>query len=140
MASARLIDTRHGIGTPAVRLPAGQMLRVPVLGRGGVPGSGVGAVALNVTSVLPSKAGHATVWPCGLPRPDTSSVNFVPGGVFPNAVVVPVDSTGEVCVWTYSETDVLVDVSAWFGGAGSIGVASSRLVDTRHGIGPIPPR
>jgi hypothetical protein len=38
------------------------------------------------------------------------------------------------------ETDVLVDVSAWFGSSAAMGSASSRLVDTRDGTGPQPPR
>ncbi|MAT07136.1 MAG: hypothetical protein CL424_19045, partial [Acidimicrobiaceae bacterium] len=117
--------------TPPRRLGARQVLEVPVLGVGGVPESGVSGVALNVTSVLPSAAGHLTVWPCGSSRPETSSVNFVVGGVSPNAVVVPVDATGKVCVWTFAETDVLVDVSAWFGDSASMAAASERLIDTR---------
>jgi hypothetical protein len=115
-------------------------LEVPVLGVGGVPGSGVSGVALNVTSVLPVADGHMVVWPCGLAKPETSSVNYVANGVSPNAVVVPVDATGEVCVESLVETDVLVDVAAWFGEGAAVGSASSRLVDTRVGLGPQPPR
>ena len=137
-AQARLVDTRNGTGTAEVRLPAQRQLEVPVLGLGGVPGSGVSGVALNVTSVQPSANGHLTVWPCGSTRPDTSSVNFRAGVASPNAVVVPVDATGSVCVWTFAETDVLVDVSAWFGAGAAMGVSSDRLVDTRSGIGPQP--
>jgi hypothetical protein len=138
-ASSRLVDSRVALGTPA-RLGAGQVLRVPVLGVGGVPGSGVSGVALNVTSVLPVADGHMAVWPCGLAKPGTSAVNYRAGGVSPNAVVVPVDATGEVCVESLVETDVLVDVSAWFGSSAAMGSASSRLVDTRDGTGPQPPR
>ena len=36
------------------------------------------------------------------------------GAVEPNAVVVPVDATGEVCVGTMTATEVVVDVSGWF--------------------------
>ncbi|MDJ0770809.1 MAG: hypothetical protein QNJ12_18595, partial [Ilumatobacter sp.] len=63
---------------------------------------------------------------------------LVPGGVEPNAVVVPVDGTGEVCVSSLVEADVVVDVSAWF--ESGVGSAAARLVDTRIGLGPIPPR
>jgi hypothetical protein len=73
-----------------------------------------------------------------LSRPATSAVNFEAGAVMPNAVVVPVGASGEVCVWTNAATNVLVDVSAWFPGAGSVGLVSGRLLDTRYGIGPIP--
>ncbi len=52
-AAGRLVDTR----TTGVRLTANVPLRVPVLGLGGVPSSGVTGVALNVTAVKPSGAG-----------------------------------------------------------------------------------
>ncbi len=137
VASERLVDSRL-----TVRLGAAELLRVPVVGVGGVPAVGASGVALNVTAVGPSADGHITVWPCGLEqRPRTSSVNYRAGGVSPNAVVVPVDETGEVCVWSLVETDVIVDVSAWFAGGAGSGVAAAvdRIVDTRTAIGPIPP-
>ena len=137
-AAARLIDTRNGTGTAERSLPAQNQLEVRVLDVGGVPGDAVSGVALNVTAARPTADGHLTVWPCGSGKPDTSSVNFVAGVASPNAVVVPVDGTGKICVWTYARTDVLVDVSAWFGTGASMGVASDRLVDTRFGIGPQP--
>jgi len=121
------------------RLAAGVPLRVPVLGIGGVPESGVVGVALNVTAVGPSAAGWLRVWPCGSGQPETSSVNYgFAGAVEPNAVVVPVDETGEVCVVSLVATDVVVDVSAWFDAG--VRTATGRIVDTRFGIGPIPPR
>ncbi len=97
-------------------------------------------MALNVTAVGPVAPGWLRVWPCGSPEPATSSVNFVAAGaVEPNAVVVPVDETGEVCVSSLVATDVVVDVTGWF----ESGLRSSpgeRLVDTRYGIGPVPGR
>ena len=118
----------------------GVPLRVPVLGRGGVPASGVVGVALNVTAVGPVGPGWMRVWPCGSDEPVTSSVNYaVAGAVEPNAVVVPVDETGEVCISTKAASDVVVDVSAWFD-AGLQGVPGDRIVDTRIGTGPIPAR
>ena len=134
-ASGRLVDTREGS-----RVGAGEVLRVPVLDRSGVPESGVAGVALNVTAVGPVGPGFLRVWACDSEEPGTSSVNFVAAGaVEPNAVVVPVDASGEVCVSSLVETDVIVDVTAWF----DDGLRSSpgeRAVDTRYGIGPIPTR
>ena len=106
-------------------------MHVPVLDRFGVPASGVRGVALNVTAVNPAGGGWLRVWPCGSPEPSTSSVNYaVAGAVEPNAVVVPVDGTGEVCVGTMTATEVVVDVSAWFDGG--LRAATGRLVDTRQ--------
>ena len=114
-AAGRLVDTRDD--GPARSVVPGSPLHVPVLDRFGVPGgSGVAkGVALNVTAVNPADAGWLRVWPCGSPEPSTSSVNYASAGaVEPNAVVVPVDATGEVCVGTMTPTEVVVDVSGWF--------------------------
>ncbi len=137
-AAGRQIDTRDDGGARSV-VP-GTPLRVPVLDRFGVlaDGSAVG-VALNVTAVNTSGPGWLRVWPCGLPEPDTSSVNYVAAGaVEPNAVVVPLDATGEVCVSTLVDTEVVVDVSGWFDAGLQAG--SGRIVDTRTGLGPVPGR
>ncbi len=135
-AVGRLVDTRVTGG----RLGAREVLRVPVLGVGGVPGSGVVGVALNVTAVGTAGPGWLRVWPCGSVEPATSSVNYAAAGaVEPNAVVVPVDATGEVCVLSKVASDVVVDVMAWFDG-GLQGVPGARIVDTRVGIGPVPAR
>ena len=81
-------------------------------GSSGCPPSGAVGVALNVTAVNPAGPGWLRVWPCGSPEPSTSSVNYLArGAIEPNAVVVPVDDTGEVCVSTLTSTEVLVDVS-----------------------------
>jgi lysophospholipase L1-like esterase len=130
-AAGRARDTR-GEG----RMSANAVLRVPVYGRAGVP-TGAAGVALNVTAVNPVGPGYLRVWDCNAPEPDTSSVNFLTAGsVEPNAVIVPLTGSGEVCVRTLVETDVLVDIAGWF----DAGVASAggRIADTRYGIGPTP--
>ncbi len=127
----RLVDTRE----ESSRVDPGEVLRVPVMGRAGVPAAGAGSdvvgVALNVTAVGPVGPGFLRVWPCGSAKPETSSVNYLAGGVEPNAVVVPVDATGEVCVSSLVTSDVIVDVSGWFDGGVRAGMG--RLVDTRYG-------
>ena len=52
------------------------------------------------------------------------------GAVEPNAVVVPVDATGEVCVVASAPSEVVVDVSGWF--SSGLESATARLVDTRE--------
>ena len=47
------------------------------------------------------------------------------GAVEPNAVVVPVDATGEVCVGTMTATEVVVDVSGWFSSGLRVGGGAS---------------
>ena len=87
---------------------------------------------MNVTAVDAVDRGWLRVWRCDDDEPVTASVNYVAGAAVPNAVVVPVGESGEVCVSTRVATDVVVDLAGWFDG-GLRGVAGERLVDTRDG-------
>jgi hypothetical protein len=136
VAPRRLADTRDGEPDGAIpvtkqRYGGSTVLRLPVTGVAGIPVSGVGAVALNVTAVAPTAAGFLTVFPCG-ELPLASNVNFVRGQVVANAVVAPVSAAGDICVFSNAPTDVVVDVNGWFAtGAGFTAVAPTRLFDTR---------
>jgi hypothetical protein len=120
LTPARLLDTR---GSPTVDGqfqgggPIGNAaaLNLHVLGRGGIPSSGVGAVVLNITVVSPSTWGWLTVWPTGEPKPTASNLNFVPGDVVPNLVIVKVGTGGNVSIFnSQGATHVLADVAGWF--------------------------
>ena len=145
----RLADTRcsatsppaycSGEGIPAANAgvtapgPASSAL-VTVTGVGPVPSSGVSAVVLNITAADPSANGFLTVYPAGAAKPASSTVNFVAGENVPNRVVVPVGTKGQVAVYNNSgTTNVLVDVSGWFGSGGSVLTPSApvRICDTR---------
>ena len=142
---ARLLDTRPGIGTIdgefAGTGPIGsaQHLDLAVVGRGGVPNLGVGAVAINVTAVTPTRAGFLTIWPFGSPQPNASNLNFVPGDIVPNMVVVRVGTDGKISIFNESgSTHVLVDVVGWFAdNAGLQPVVPERFLDTRPGTATI---
>ncbi|MEN9506974.1 MAG: hypothetical protein RI958_2900 [Actinomycetota bacterium] len=115
---ARLFDTRpDGDGGLAAvqKIPVGgdYILKVKVTGRPGVPESGVGAVALNVTSTESTLPGFVTVFPCGT-VPTASNVNFAAGQTVPNSVVAPVSASGEVCFYSNVRTHLVADVSGWF--------------------------
>jgi hypothetical protein len=97
--------------------------------------SGVSAVALNITAVLPSAAGFATVWPCDVPEPDASNLNFTAGGVVANGVIAPVGASGRVCFSADATTHFLVDISGWFAGGAFVGATPLRVLDTRNAIG-----
>ena len=130
--SATTIDGQFDAGGP---LSAGTAVNLTVVGRGGVPGSGVGSVALNVTVTNPTVAGFLTVWPAGADRPLASNLNFVPGQTVPNMVIVPVGANGQVSIFASSgSVDVIVDVLGWFPtGPSFTGLTPARLMDTRPG-------
>lgn len=133
----RLLDTRDGSGTfgAAGALTPDLPLTVAVASAG-VP-AGATAVALNITAVAPTQAAFVRVAPCGQ-DPLVSSLNVQAGQIVANAGVVALSSADTICVTANVATDVLIDVTGWYGPGG--GESSSvqtptRLVDTRAGQG-----
>ncbi len=130
-APRRLLDTRPGAPTVDGQESGGGSVgpgatrSLPVLGRGGVPASGVSAVVLNVTVVDPTSAGYVTVFPSGEPRPTASNVNFPAGRTVPNLVFAKVGGDGAVDLFNASgSAHVVVDVAGWFPTASPTAVAA----------------
>ncbi len=130
-AAAVVADTIDGLFNGVGPVAGGSSVDLTVVGRGGVPSTGVGSVALNVTVTNPVVAGFVTVWPAGVARPNASNLNFVAGLTVPNMVIVPVGSGGKVSMFASSTVDVIVDVLGWFAPAGFAGLTPARLMDTR---------
>jgi hypothetical protein len=146
LTPARITDTRPGSGQPneASTLGPNSQLDVQVNGAGAVPGTGVGAVVLNVTATGPTAQSFLTVWPTGSARPTASNLNFSPGQTVPNRVIVPVGTGGEVSVYNPAgSVDVVVDVGGYFTDDSNSSATGSRftpafparITDTRTGSG-----
>ncbi len=119
LVPARLLETRPGLSTAdglangTGPRAAGSVTQLPVAGRGGVSLSS-STVVLNVTVVGPSRAGYATVYPCGIDPPLASNINFSAGQTVPNAVIVRLGTNGTICVVTSQPADLVVDVTGAF--------------------------
>ena len=137
LVPVRLLDTRTGLGAPKARVAAGKTVNVTVLGRGGVPATGVAAVVLNVTAVGASKVGSATVFAAGQTRPDSANLAYRAGGTVPALVIAKVGSSGQVSVYTTAGADLLADVMGYIPtGSDYTAMASTvRVADTRSGLG-----
>ena len=121
LVPARLLDTRPGNVTVDGQFAGigpvanNATLNLTVVGRGGVPASGVGAVVLNVTVTEPSQQGFLTVFPTGAARPNASNLNFVAGQTIPNLVIAKVGTNGQVSIYNnLGNTHVIADVVGWF--------------------------
>ena len=116
LTPSRVLDTRSGAKVGAAD-GNGAALKLNVLNKGGLPGSGIGAVALNVTVVSGENptigGGFVTVYPCGT-RPDASNLNFTTGQTIPNSVIAPVSTGGDICFYVYGTAHLLADVSGYF--------------------------
>jgi hypothetical protein len=118
---SRVLDTRPGMPTSdgnfagANAIPSGGSLDLTVLGRGGVPATGVGAVVLNVTVTEPTGSGNLRLWPTGAALPNASNLNYVPGQTVPNLVIAKVGAGGKVSIYNSGGTvQVVADIMGWF--------------------------
>jgi hypothetical protein len=127
----RLLDTRDSGG----RVAAGSTTRIQVADAAGVPDGAVGAV-LNVTAVSPAARGFLTVFPCDESQPTASNLNYLPGQNVANAVVATFGSSGEVCVFNSTSTNLVVDLNGALT-AGFAGQSPDRLLDTRDSGGRV---
>ncbi|MFF5976661.1 FlgD immunoglobulin-like domain containing protein [Streptomyces sp. NPDC012769] len=140
VAPARILNTLGGVGAPQTKVGPGATVTLQVTGRGGVTRPGVTAVVLNVTATNPTAATYVSVYPYGMPRPATSSLNVAKGRTAPNLVTVPVGRDGKVSLYNHSgSVDLLADVAGYYTLAGDgdrfAPVAPARLLNTLGGVG-----
>ena len=122
---------RHGRHHGADR--SGATVDVQITGQGGVPASGVSAVAMNVTVTGPTGSGFITLYPAGTARPLAANINFTPGKTVANLAVVKLGTGGKVSLYNSTgNTQVIFDVAGWYedpssGNAGRyVGVVPAR--------------
>jgi cyclophilin family peptidyl-prolyl cis-trans isomerase len=139
----RLVDSRDGTGRSNIsKIGPDTPLRVKITdidaqtaaGTATQIPSSIAAAALNVTAISPIGSGFLTVYPCDVERPEASNLNYTTASVVPNGVIAPVSASGEVCIFSLAETDIVVDLAGWFMD-GFTGSKPKRLVDTRSGTG-----
>ena len=139
LTPARILDTRSG--GDGGRIGPGATVQVQVAGQGGVPLTGVSAVAMNVTVTEPTATSYLTLFPPGNNVPPlASNLNFVAGQTIPNLVVVRLGANGKVSMYNaVGRAHVLFDVAGWYSSPAAepeptgryTPVVPSRLLDTR---------
>ncbi|HWM19598.1 MAG TPA: S8 family serine peptidase, partial [Ilumatobacteraceae bacterium] len=115
IAPQRVFDTRSGDGgVPAGKVQPTTPLRIKITGRNGVPTTGVAAVSLNLTVDQPDATGFVTAYRCTDPLPVASNLNHTANQTIANAVIIPVDTNGEICFDTETPAFLLADINGWF--------------------------
>jgi len=150
LAPCRVVDTRQTNFPPGLGAPSfGSMdsRRLPVLANSpclqNLPNHPQ-AYSFNVT-VVPNPSGtrlnYLTIWPSDQNQPVVSTLNNPTATVVANAAIVPAaQNNGDVSVFTYNRTDVIIDVNGYFaapatGGYSFYPVAPCRVIDTRNNNG-----
>lgn len=133
LVPSRLVDTRT---YPEHEHPVIGSTTVSVSGDGGVPSTGVAAVVLNVTAIPAAHGGFLTVYPSGVARPNTSTLNYAPHQITAGMTIAKIQANGSVEVYSSQSVDLLVDVVGWIPDASNYTpMTPVRATDTRHGIG-----
>lgn len=114
LPAARLLDTRPDFGG-AGPVGANATRTLQITGAGGVPASGVSAVALNIAASDTSTTTYITAWPNGETRPNTSNLNAKVGISVANLAIVKVGTGGKVQLYNSAGTiNLVVDVVGYF--------------------------
>ncbi|CAN0409357.1 unnamed protein product, partial [Phaeothamnion confervicola] len=122
---------------PGAKPAAGQLIELQITGVASVP-SDASAVVLNITGTEATSDGFVTVWPCGVTRPTTSSLNLRVGVTTPNLVVSKIGTGGKVCLFTQSGAHLLADVSGYFPAVTTfVPLLPARVLETRVAAGQI---
>jgi hypothetical protein len=133
----RVLDTRT-----SARVSASQTIAVDVTAPGLAPANAQGAI-LNLTATDARSPGFVTVWPAAADgtcseasRPGTSNVNVAGSDPVANLVMVGLGG-GRVCLFVFSDTNVVLDLDGWFvDGKGTLRAQlPQRVLDTRDGTG-----
>lgn len=128
LSPTRAVDTRGG--SP---LQAGWVGTAVIGGMFGVPLTAAGVV-LNVTATQPVGGGHLRVYPCGQAVPNASTLNYAAGASVANSSIVALGTQGKICVFSPTQTHVIVDVTGYFpAGAALSTLPPVRVADTRPG-------
>lgn len=121
----RLLDTRK-----TGRANVGEPLRVLV-------STQASAANVTLTVVGADEPGFLTAYPCTEAVPDVSNVNYLASEPVAGSAFVPL-AAGELCIYTSSSVDVIVDLTGTFSETAPLRFTSTqprRLLDTRSGIG-----
>lgn len=129
MDPVRVLDTRE----TKQRIKAGTTLTLPIAGKHGIPTTGTGSVAFNLTIVNPTGPGFLTAFPDGTERPKTSTINFVEDQIVANGVIGKLGTNGAISLYSMTDVDVIIDITGWFPATANYQtITPTRAIDTRQ--------
>jgi hypothetical protein len=149
LAPCRVVDTRgdsnlpQGLGAPS--LGTGESRRLPITSSScfqHLPNQLL-AYSFNV-AVVPNPPGQSlnylTIWPSDQAQPLVATLNNPTATVVANAAIVPAavasGEVGDVSVYTYNSTDVIIDTNGYLGSIRRIVNPAAPPTIDRHGAPP----
>jgi hypothetical protein len=114
-STARVLDTRTGLGARKGKIGQGGVVTVKVAGRGKPAPAGVRAVVMNITARDATRPTFVTAWRYGSRRPAFPDLSVPAWRTTANLVVVRVGSKGRVKITNGSgSTHVVADVVGYY--------------------------
>lgn len=137
----RALDTRSGLGGITGPVPAQTWLPFQILGRAGVPTTGVDTVLVSLTIVGGTNVNVAQLVPNTARHHDTTDLYSGNDDTISNTVAVAVGTDGMLALYSSSSQQFIVDVQGYFTSGDTpapgafVSVPAFRAVDTRNGTG-----
>jgi len=139
----RVTDTRPGAPTGANTAdptgPTGPLATstphpYTLTGHGGLPATGVNAVALNITAINPAGGGNLQAYPAGT-TPTGSTLNLIPHTTKAEFVILPLPADGTIDITDNgTPTNITIDVDGYLDTTTLLHTQTpTRLLDTRPG-------
>jgi len=135
----RMLDTRP-IGSTiddlfeqAGPVAANGTVTLDLAGRGDITADAV-AVVVNITATGHVTNGFLRAYPCDAAPPNASVANFQAGLTKASQTVVSLSATGQVCLNTSAQTNLIVDAVGYFDASSAyVTLTPARLLETRIG-------
>ena len=138
----RLLDTRSPGGGGPIQGGTSGTFNLPRLAQSANPPCGdlstASAYSLNISVVPQGPLGYLSVWPDGLTRPLTATLNSLDGRIKANAAIVTAGDRQAIDIYATNTTDVVLDIDGYFVPAPNPSalafypLAPCRVVDTRN--------
>lgn len=133
----RIFDTRAAGSHP---LASGDMVNVPVTGRGAIPASNVSAGAVNLTVLSPAGTGSVSVFPAGTAWDTSTTASFTTGRTEQTMLTAQLGTDGAFTVRNDTGTAVqlIIDIAGYYlagsppVAGGYVPMARDRIFDTRE--------
>jgi len=144
VAPARLLETRVGPGLATIDGQSngigaranGTTTEVKIAGRAGVR-TGASSAVVSLTASGAGSPGFVTIYPCGTTRPNVAQLTYGAGQSVATTAMLKLSTTGTICLFNSSLTDLVIDVSGYFPRSATtfVAVEPARLLETRSGPG-----
>jgi RHS repeat-associated protein len=113
-----IVDTINHVGVcnggTCNQLPASTPVTAKVTGVGGIPVTGVSAVAVVFSAFYGGASGYLTAYATGTARPAIATMTFDGDAYISGTAIVPVGADGTITLWSYGALNLSIQPVGWY--------------------------